>query len=143
MVCAGLALLLAGYLLDRWLPINKSLWTSTFSIFMAGLALVFLAFFHWLIDIADFSRWAKPFIILGLNPITIYVLSEMLDVTLRGLDLVVHKGREMSCQLFLFRSLCIPFGEAKIASLLYALGILLCMYVVAWIMWRKRIFIKV
>ena len=38
----GLALLIAGYMLNRWMPINKSIWTSTFSIFMAGLALVFL-----------------------------------------------------------------------------------------------------
>ncbi len=37
MVCAGVVLLIAGYILDRWLPINKSIWTSTFSIFMAGL----------------------------------------------------------------------------------------------------------
>ena len=143
MVCAGLVLLAAGYILDRWMPINKSIWTSTFSIFMAGFALVFLAFFHWLIDIADFSRWAKPFIILGLNPITIYVLSEVLDTTLRTMNIGMAKGTQVSCQLFLFRSFCIPLAEAETASMLYALGILMCMLLVAWIMWRKRLFIKV
>ncbi len=58
MVCAGIVLLIAGCILDRWLPINKALWTSTFCLFMAGLALVGLAFFHWLIDIVDLWRWA-------------------------------------------------------------------------------------
>ena len=75
MVCAGLVLLVAGTMLDRWLPINKSIWTSTFSIFMAGLALVCLAFFYWSIDMAGYPRWPKPLIVLGLNPISIYVLS--------------------------------------------------------------------
>jgi predicted acyltransferase len=143
MVCAGLVLLAAGYILDSWMPINKSIWTSTFSIFMAGLALVFLAFFHWLIDVAGFSRWAKPFIILGLNPITIYVLSEAFDTTLRTMQIGLTRGKEISCQIYLFRSFCIPLADAKAASLLYALGILVCMLLVAWLMWRKRLFIKV
>ncbi len=143
MVCAGLVLLIAGYILDHWLPINKSIWTSTFSIFMAGVALIWLAFFHWLIDIADFSRWAKPFIILGLNPITVYVLSEVFDTTLRVLNLPMAMGQEIDCQSYLFQNLCTPIAKSETASLLYALMTLLFMYLVAWIMWRKRLFIKI
>jgi len=143
MVCAGLVLLIAGYILDRWLPINKSIWTSTFSIFMAGIALVFLAFFHWSIDIADFSRWAKPFIILGLNPITVYVLSEVFDTTLRTLNLPIALAQDIDCQSYVFQSLCTPIAKSETASLLYAFMTLLFMYLVAWIMWRKRLFIKI
>jgi predicted acyltransferase len=143
MVCAGLVLLIAGYILDRWLPINKSIWTSTFSIFMAGLALLCLSFFHWLIDTAGFSRWAKPFIVLGLNPIAIYVLSIILDTTLRSMNLTISKGATTTCKYYLFSTFCIPFADLATASLLYALGILLSMFLVAWIMWRNRLFIKV
>ncbi len=143
MVCAGLVLLIAGYILDRWLPINKSIWTSTFSIFMAGMALVCLAFFHWLIDIADFSRWAKPFIILGLNPITVYVLSEVFDTTLRIFNLPVALAQDIDCQSYMFNNLCTPIAKSETAFLLYALLTLLFMYLIAWIMWRKRLFIKV
>jgi predicted acyltransferase len=143
MVCAGLVLLIAGYTLDRWLPINKSIWTSTFSIFMAGVALVCLAFFHWLIDIADFSRWAKPFIILGLNPITVYVLSEVFDTTLRILNLPMSLAQDIDCQSYLFNNLCTPIAKSETASLLYALLTLLFMFLIAWIMWRKRLFIKI
>ena len=143
MALAGMALLLAGCLLDRWMPINKSLWTSTFSIFMAGLALVCLAFFHWLIDVAGYSKWAMPLIIPGLNPITLYVLSEMVDTGLRSVDMIIVKGNSISCQLFLFRAFCVPLAEARIASLSYAFVIVLSMFLVAWIMWRKRLFIKV
>ncbi len=143
MVCAGLVLLIAGHILDRWLPINKSIWTSTFSIFMAGVAVVCLAFFYWLIDIADFSRWAKPFIILGLNPITVYVLSEVFDTTLRTLNLPKAMAQDIDCQSYLFKSLCTPFAKSETASLLYALMTLLFMYLIAWVMWRKRVFIRV
>jgi len=142
MVCAGLVLLIAGYILDSWLPINKSIWTSTFSIFMAGVALVCLAFVYWLIDTAGFSRWAKPLIILGLNPITVYVLSEVLDTTLRDLNLPMTLAQEIDCQTFLFRSLCTPIAESETASLLYALMTLLFMLLIAWVMWRKRLFIR-
>jgi predicted acyltransferase len=142
MACAGLVLLIAGYMLDRWLPINKSIWTSTFSIFMAGVALVCLAFFYWLIDIADFSRWAKPLIILGLNPIAVYVLSEVFDTTLRILNLSMVLAQDIDCHSYLFNSLCTPVGKSETASLLYALLTLLFMLIIAWIMWRKRLFIK-
>ncbi len=143
MVCAGVVLLIAGYILDRWLPINKSIWTSTFSIFMAGVALVCLAFFHWLIDIEDFSRWAKPFIILGLNPITVYVLSEVFDTTLRILNLSISKGQTIDCQSYLFGYLCVLNAKPETASLLYGLVTLLFMFLIAWIMWRKRLFLKI
>jgi predicted acyltransferase len=143
MACAGVVLLIAGYILDLWLPINKSIWTSTFSIFMAGLALICLAFFHWLIDIEQFSRWAKPFIILGLNPITVYVLSEVFDSTLRILNLPMALARDIDCQAYLFKSLCTPIANSETASLLYGLLTLLFMYLIAWIMWRKRFFIKI
>jgi predicted acyltransferase len=108
---------------------------------MAGVALVCLAFFYWLIDIADFSRWAKPFIILGLNPITVYVLSEVFDTTLRIFNLPMSLGQVINCQSSLFKSLCIVKPET--AALLHPLLLILLMFLIAWIMWRKRLFIRV
>ncbi len=143
MACAGLALIIAGQILNRWLPINKSLWTSTFSIFMAGLALVCLAFFQWFVDIAKQSRWAKPFIILGLNPIAIYVLSIVLDTTFRSMGLALSNGNGANCPFYLFGFLCLPVAKPEIASLFYASSILICMFLTAWILWRKRVFIKI
>lgn len=142
MACAGLILLVAGQVLDRWLPINKSLWTSTFAIFMAGMALVCLAFFYWLIDIANLTRWAKPFIILGLNPITIYVLSIVTDTILRATNLIASNGSDIECPFTLFR-ICLPISSSEVVSLLYASVVLIFMFLLAWIMWRRRIFIKV
>jgi predicted acyltransferase len=143
MVCAGVVLLIAAYILDPWLPINKGIWTSTFSILMAGMAIVCLAFFHWLIDIEDFSRWAKPLIILGLNPITVYVLSEVLDTTLSILNLPISTARAIDCQVCLFRYCYILNPGPETASLFYGLMNLLFVFLIAWIMWRKRLFLKI
>ena len=74
MFIAGNILLLLGATVDMWLPINKSIWTSSYAIFMAGWALVCFATFYWFVDVKGYSRWAKPFIIFGMNAITVYVL---------------------------------------------------------------------
>jgi len=143
MLASGLFLTLAGTLLDPWLPINKSIWTSTFTIFMAGLTLITLALFYWIIDVKGFTLWAKPFVIFGVNPIAIYVLSEILDTTLLLINLSVPNGYAVSCKYYLFRNFCAPIASPELASLLYALGFLLPMFLIAWAMWRRRFFIKV
>ncbi len=143
MVFAGLALIITGYILDRWLPINKNIWTSTFSIFMAGVALVCLAFFHWLINIADLSRWARPFIIIGLNPIIVYVLSQVFDTTLWILNQLMFLACGIDYELYLFKGFHTPIAKPETVALLHPLLIILFMYLIAWIMWRKRLFIRV
>jgi predicted acyltransferase len=142
MVCAGLLLLIAGQILSHWLPINKSIWTSTFSIFMAGLALVCLTFFYWFIDIAGFSRWTRPLIILGLNPLTLYVLPQVLDTMFRSVNLAALSVN-MESAFLPFRIFSVPIVKLGIAPLLYPLGILMSIFLIAWIMWQKRIVVKI
>jgi predicted acyltransferase len=125
MLCAGLLLLIAGKVLSNWLPINKSIWTSTFTIFMAGLALVCQALFYWFIDISGFSKWAKPFILLGLNPIALYVLSQLFGNMLPPINLI-----RISSTL-------------GTASLIHPIEVLFSIFLTAWILWQKRIFIRV
>jgi predicted acyltransferase len=142
MVCTGLILLIAGQILSHWLPINKNLWTSTFSIFMAGLALVCLTFFYWVIDIAGFSKWPRPFIILGLNPIFLYLLPQIFGTVFSSLNFAGF-SEDMDPSFFVFRIFSVPIVKMGIAPLLYPLSILLSVFLIAWVMWQKRIFIKV
>jgi predicted acyltransferase len=138
---AGMILVAVGQILSRWMPINKNLWTSTFSIFMAGLALLCLGFFYWLIEIADFSRWTKAFIILGVNPISMYVLSEVFDPIVWILNLSKSPGQEVHCQSHLFGYLhCVP---PEMAALLHPIVLILFIQLIAWVMWRKQIFIRI
>ena len=142
MLLAGSLLMVAGLILGHWLPINKSIWTSTFSMFMAGMAIISLAFLYWIIDLAGFARWAKPLTILGLNAITVYILSIVYVDSLWILQLETSAGEKISARSYLFRSFSTHLGP-KADSLLWAFWIVLSMYLVAWVMWRKRIFIKI
>lgn len=70
----GLFTLLLGIGLDRWLmPINKNLWTPSFTVFTAGLAMLVLGTCFYFVDVLGRRRWALPFVIYGMNAIAAFV----------------------------------------------------------------------
>ncbi len=143
MFVAGNILLFLGATLDMWLPINKSIWTTSYSIFMAGWALVCFAMFYWIIDVKGYKRWAKPFIIFGMNAIAVFVLSGMIG-RLYGsvIKLKQPDGSEISLQGYIFRTFFLPLANPINASLIYAICFLLFLYLIAWIMWTRKWFLK-
>lgn len=143
MAGAGLALMAAGQVLDAWFPINKNIWTSTFSIFMAGLALICLSLFFWVIDVKNYSKWARAFVIFGMNPLAIYALSEFLDQCFRFIHVHLPDGSSPSFRSYLFRNFFAPLAGPELASFLFAIGFVLFMLMIAWGMWKKRWFVKV
>lgn len=143
MFVAGNILLLIGATLDMWLPINKSIWTTSYSIFMAGSALVCFAMFFWIIDVKGYKRWAKPFVIFGMNAITVFVLSGLIGrlygsvIKLQQVD-----GTEISLQGYIFKTFFLPLASPINASLIFAICFLLFLYLIAWIMWKNKWFLK-
>ena len=75
----GLAAVALGWLWSRWLPLNKNLWTSSFTLLTAGGSAVLLALFHWTIDVRGWSAWSFPLVVVGANAITIYVAHAFVD----------------------------------------------------------------
>jgi len=143
MLAAGLFLLLLGKVLDIWVPINKNIWTSSFSIFMGGMATIFLAVFYWLIDVKNWKRWAHPFMMFGTNSIAIYFLSEILDTIWRFIWVTQRNGGKMNLRDYIYHSCFAPLASTINASLLFAVTYLLLMFAVAWIMWKKRWLVKI
>lgn len=144
MFTAGNLLLLLGATLDMWLPINKSIWTLLYAIFMAGWALICFATFYWLIDVKGYSRWAKPFIIFGMNAITVYFFSESIGKICDSLVMLKQPdGSEASLQAVVFRNLFLPLAQPVNASLIFALSFLLFLFFIAWILWKRKWFLKV
>ena len=78
MFVAGSFLTFAGLVLNYRVPINKNMWTSSYSVFMVGLALDVFAICNWLIDVKGHKKWTRPLEMNGLNAITLYALSEIL-----------------------------------------------------------------
>jgi len=79
LLIASAACLATGLLWGIFFPINKHIWTSSFVLFAGGWCILFLAVFYWVIDVKGWSKWAFPFIVIGMNPITIYVGQRFLD----------------------------------------------------------------
>ena len=77
---AGVACLLVGWTWGHWFPIIKNIWSSSFVLFAGGWSLLLLSLFYWIIDVRGYRRWAFVFTVIGLNPITIYVLRSQLDL---------------------------------------------------------------
>lgn len=133
MLFLGAALMTAGYICNIWMPINKKLWTPSFALFMAGLDFALLAAFLWIVDIRGHRGLVKPLVIIGLNPITIYMLSELLS---EALDISgLHEK--------IFHAVFTPIASPYNASLLWALAYTGLMYLAAWGMYKKGWIVRV
>ena len=135
----GNLLIPAGLILDIWLPINKKLWTDSFSVFMAGMDFVILALCVWFIDERGHRRIVKPLVIMGMNAITVYMASEILAEVLESVRWHAG-GQPVSLQSW--------FGHLGIASpmnvsLLYAVCYMLLMYLIAYVLYRRGWFLRV
>jgi predicted acyltransferase len=132
-----------GLLWSLVLPLNKSLWTSSYAVFTAGLGAVLLSACVWLVDIRGWRRVAYPFVVLGTNAITLFVLSGMLAKTIGYVKLAQADGTTVSLKTVIYQGLFVPLASPVNASLLFALANLAVLYVVLWVMYKRGIFLKV
>src|SRR5690242_3076514 len=137
MFVVGAVLVAIGWAWNAFFPINKALWTSSYVMFTGGLALQFLALCYWLIDIKGYRRWAKPFEIFGLNAIALYVLADLLA---NVFDLINVGGDSLGSQIYNFFG---GFLSPNNASLAFALTFVLICFFFMWLLYRRRIFIKI
>ena len=124
-------------------PINKNLWTSSYAFFTSGLAALLLALCYWAIDVKGWRRWTTPLVIMGVNAITLFVVSGLLVKTLAYLRVTGAEGREIAVSRWIYLEWFAPFAAPKNASLLYALANLVVLFGLLWWMYRRRIFLRV
>ncbi len=139
----GVLLVVAGYLWNWFFPINKSLWTSSYAVFTAGQAMCGLALCYWFIDVKGHRGWTQPFVVYGVNAITVFVLSGLLAKTLLYIPVAQADGSEISLQGYLFKTIFLAVASPVNASLLYALTWIVVWYVILLWMYRKQIIIKI
>jgi len=151
LLLAGLACLGVGAILDTMLmPINKSLWTPSFCLWMTGWAAIAFAGFYWLLDVnpyasmrAALGRWMRPFVIYGMNALFIFAVSGFVAKMLGYVKFAQPDGSLRSLGALLYAPIAsLPIGAVN-TSLLHALLFDACMFALAWAMWRKKWFIKV
>ncbi|MEO6148994.1 MAG: DUF5009 domain-containing protein, partial [Mucilaginibacter sp.] len=134
----GVIAAVLGLVWGLFFPINKALWTSSFVLYTGGLALIALAISYWLIDVKGYKKYTGFFVPFGVNAITAYVLSMYIPFYINKLSFNTAKGKTSVYQL-LFE----PYLSPVNASLAYAVFMLLLVWVVMWILYRKKLIIKV
>jgi len=142
MFVAGAACVVIGWCWNPFFPINKGLWTSSYVFFTGGLALEFLAFCYWLIDIKQYQRWAKPFVVFGVNAIVLFVGTGVM-ARLMGLIKLPWGDSKISLQGWIFQKLFLSWAVPIHASLAYAIAFILLWLGLMWILYSRKIFIKV
>ncbi len=143
MAIAGGFLVVAGWLWGLAFPINKNLWTSSYVVFTAGMALLALALCTWLIDVRGHTRWARPFVVYGKNALAVFVASGFVAKTLILTTLSGADRGTTSLYSWLYNSVFVPWASPINASLAFALATVGVWWIVLWGMDRRGWYIKV
>jgi predicted acyltransferase len=89
MLFCGIIFTITGALWSFVFPLNKILWTSSYALVSGGCSLLLLCLFYWLIDYKGYKKWAFPFIVIGMNAITIYIIQGLFDFGIL-VDIIIH-----------------------------------------------------
>lgn len=138
MFLIGNVLIAAAFVWDPWLPINKSIWTSSFVLLMAGIDFVLFAAILWLIDGEGYRRFTTPLVILGQNAIAVYLSSELIDITLQSIPMGAT-----SLRVWLYETWFAPLAAPVNASLLYAVSYMLFNFAIAYLLHRRGWLLRV
>jgi predicted acyltransferase len=150
---AGASCVLLGGLWNLSFPINKKLWTSSFVLFAGGWSLLLLAASIWAVDLlgrpkgidaasADQARRKRrfmPLLVFGSNAIAAYVISELLPGTLS----FIHIRRNADLGQWYYEWLLKAIHDVPFASLLFSLTFVVVCWIPVYLLYRKRIFIKI
>jgi predicted acyltransferase len=130
----GVLSVVAGLAWGLFFPINKALWTSSFVLFTGGWATIALAFSYWLIDVQGYKSGIGFFLPFGANAITAYVLSIFIP---HYINLIKLGG------VPLYQILYKPYFVPNAASLFSAIVMVVLVWIPMWILYLRKITIKV
>ena len=128
MVVAAAALLVVGLVWSLWFPINKKLWTSTFTLVAGAYSVGLFALFYWLIDVKGWKKWTPFFTVIGMNSITIYMIQRIVSF------------KDISA--FFLGGVAGLMPKAW-GTLLLAIGYFALSWLLLWFLYKKKVFLKV
>lgn len=140
---AGIMSVLAGLVWSIFFPVNKSLWTSSYVLYTSGLATALLTGFYWLIDVKQIQRWSQPLLWYGVNALAVFVASGLLTKILIGIKVTTHEGLERSVWNYLHESFFTSWLSPVNASLAFAFMWVVFFGILLFVLYRKKIIIKV
>lgn len=150
---AGCVLVFTGFIWDMVFPINKKIWTSSYTVYTTGLALMIISVMIYLLDFKNYKgAWSRFFDVFGKNPLFIFAMS---NIVVRLMNLVrikttlpdehgqLQPAIASPTSYFYYKIAGPLFSDPRNASLLYALCFISLMWFLAWVLDKRKIYIKV
>jgi len=142
----GIAILITGLLWSIVFPINKSLWTSSYVLYTAGIATICLTLLYWIIDVLNYKKWIKLFLIWGVNPMIVFFFSGIIPRVLSAIKIKNPEiaTEKINLQSYIYNHNIVPlFSNPLDASLTYALVYAVFWSLILWIFYKNKMIFKV
>jgi len=138
---AGVAMLVTGFCWDMIFPINKKIWTSSYTVYTSGLAIITIATMIYMIEFKNAKGWlSKFFDVFGKNALFVFALSAFLPRTLA----LIKLGDGVNPWNWFYKKVLIHIpGAPENGSLAYAICVIIFMWFICWWMDKKKIYVKV
>lgn len=150
LMVAGAIMAITGYAWGLVFPVNKKIWTSTFTIYTSGLATMGIAMLSYFIEFKNYRGWPTRFFsVFGKNALFVFALSALLPKTLWMFRWTDHTGTDGKPVLtnpwnWYYQHVCIHVpGPPEFGSLAFAITVLLLFWLVSYLLDKKRIYIRV
>jgi predicted acyltransferase len=142
LVSVGVICFILGEAWGLFFPINKKLWTSSYVLLTAGLAMLALAACHWVLDVRGWKgKWITPALVFGTNAIVAYTISEFIAIVGYSYP-TTYMGHKVSWQEFVYSHLFTNLPPAW-GSLVFSLLFVFLCFIPVWVLWKNKIFVKV
>lgn len=143
MFSIGLISVVLGLIWDLFFPINKALWTSSFVLYTGGLATLGLALSYWIIDVQGYRKGTTPFVVYGVNAITVFFLSGLIPRILNMIQVEMPDGSSAGSREWMYQTFFTLYFSPVNASLAGAITFILIWLLILWWMYNRKIIIKV
>lgn len=142
----GIVLLISGLLWNIVFPINKSLWTSSYVLYTAGIATLCLTLLYYIIDVSNYKKWAKLFLIWGVNPMIVFFFSGIIPRVLSSIKIQSPElaAEPINLQTLIYKFWIAPCFENPLnSSLAYPILYAIFWSFILWIFYKKNLIFKV
>ena len=142
------ACLASGYFWSIWFPLNKKMWTSSYVLAAAGWSLLLFALVYWAVEQRGWgksrrSKWLLwPWLVFGSNAIVAYIISDLMEGALGLFPFAVggHRYNALSC---LYDHVFMLIGDSGWRALAYSVFYAVVCFLPVWVLYRRKIFVKV
>jgi predicted acyltransferase len=144
LAAASLASLALGYLWSLEFPLNKNMWTSSFVLVTAGYSLALLTLVFWLVEQMGWRKgWTWPWLVFGSNAIAAYMFSELMPGILYNITVPSATGKRTELIVWIARHTVMHVPDRGWAAFAYSVSFTAFCFIPVWILYRKKIFLKV